>query len=314
MIVASRLLSIVIALALTNEVLAQAPAIDGKRFAEISLRALTSVSPQDRRGARNMLAVQLASLPAGFRAEATDTLIDRLRADPEKTQGDVLSALGSTPTPWATANTLEDARFLYGLIKSTTDETTRTLADIALANAKGLYKDGIARFNTMSLQDLVESQSRLKVMAEQFPLSRYGERASFYYAQSFAKRFALDDPSGKALLTISNTMYEEYIAKAEGGDFARTDYLSAGYYFRSLNAWAAGNLDDARKWLTRGQQQFTDNDRIYIYQLFPSRDRATVIDKFLPAKSLFVNTLNFLNRVPPSPAGASNELVVILRQ
>jgi hypothetical protein len=91
--------------------------------------------------------------------------------------------------------------------------------------------------------------------------------------------------------------------RAERGDFVKAEYLAGGYFFRALNGIIINDPTDTRSWLNKGAQKFADTDRVYVYQFFCSPDSATVIDKFLPARSLFVNMSNLLARTPnPSPA------------
>ena len=89
--------------------------------------------------------------------------------------------------------------------------------------------------------------------------------------------------------------------RAERGDFGnRTDYLAVGYFYRGLNGWLSDDINDARKWLSLGQQKFSDSERAYIYQILPSKDKSAVIDKYLPARTLFSTTLipNLIDQNP----------------
>jgi hypothetical protein len=285
---------------------------DGASFSELSLRAILSVSPSERRGARRMLAQQIGFLPPAWRVAAADHLFAKLRAVDPRNRTDVLFVLGEMPSPWDTKNTVADSDFLYQLVQQISDDTLRILTDTALANARGLYKDGLLKFNTTILSELVEAEPKLRAMADKYPKSRYAERGSFYLAQYYSKRFVLKDPAGKALITSSNTAYEDYIKKAESNFFGTKEYLPGGYYYRALNGWLAGDINDATKWLNLGLK-FTDEDQVYIYQIFVTKERAAVIDRWLPAKSVFSKTLAFLNQRPTPSVDRAIELAGTLR-
>jgi hypothetical protein len=51
-----------------------------------------------------------------------------------------------------------------------------------------------------------------------YPKSRYGERASFYLGQYYARRFILNDQVGRPLINSSNSAFEDYIKRAQNGD------------------------------------------------------------------------------------------------
>jgi len=124
----------------------------------------------------------------------------------------------------------------------------------------------------------------------------------------------LKDPRDRQLISVSNSAFEAYIAKAEKGDFdGRTEYLAAGYFYRGLNGWLAGDATDAQKWLSKGRQKFGGSDQVYIYQLFVSSDRATVIDRYLPATASFGTALTFLSQVPTPTVDHSGDLATMLR-
>ena len=97
--------------------------------------------------------------------------------------------------------------------------------------------------------------------------------------------------------------------RAERGDFGnRTDYLAVGYFYRGLNGWLSDDINDARKWLSLGQLKFSYSERAYIYQILPSKDKSAVIDKYLPARTLFSTTLSFLNQNPVPKPGRSSRI------
>lgn len=283
---------------------AEVAPIDVKMLGDLSLRALASMTPRDRQGARAFLSKQIGLLPRPAQTVIVDTFMRKYKTEPDRVGNDILAVFKDLPSPWTTNNTQEDIQFLYQRLTKTDDDIVESLLDDALANASGLYRDGIAKFNTLNLASLAEAEPLLRTMADQFPKSKYAERANFYLAQTLSKRAALNDPDKAKLLSASNVVFEQYIARAEKGYFDnRKDYLAAGYYYRALNGWMAEDLRDAKKWLTMGKEKFPDTERVYVYQLFPSREKAAVIDKFLPAKIAFSSTLDYLNQQKnPFPA------------
>jgi hypothetical protein len=288
-------------------------------FVDFSLKALLDVvsnNPRDRLGARSLLARQLSGFGSAARVAANDALFAKLRADVPQNRNDILGILGAMPVSWTTSNTDADILYLYQQVSTTLDDTAKDLTDSALANAKGMYRDAIASFNSTVLSDLMTGEEKLKKISQRFPASKFGERASFYLAQSYAKRFILKDPAGSSLVSLSNTAFEDYIKRAEKGDFDKhTDYLAGGYYYRALNGWLLNDTKDAQFWLQRGAQKFQNsNDLIYIYQLFVSRDKETVINKYLPAKFVFSSTQVFLDRIPPPSVDQAGDLIGIFRQ
>jgi TolA-binding protein len=289
--------------------------LDGSSFVELSVRATQSTTAQDRRGARSLLAAQIGLLPSNMRAVTTNALFAKLKLDDPKTKNDILAVLGNLPFRWSTNSTDQDIQYIYQSLLKAADETTKNLLDTALANAKGLYKEGIADFNSTNLADLATAEPKLKSMAQNYTKSRYAERASFYLGQLYSKEFLLKNPRDPQLIAASNSAFEAYIVKAERGDFdGRADYLATGYFYRGLNGWLAGDVKDARNWLSKGQQKFgNSSDQVYVYQLFVSSDRATVIDKYLPAQATFAATSTFLSEAPTPTVDRASDLATVLR-
>ncbi|MGY8636504.1 hypothetical protein RAD15_28930 [Bradyrhizobium sp. 14AA] len=307
------ILALVLVLVSANSAWCQTDTIDGRGFVELSLKAISGSSPSDRRVARSIVSSQLSQLPASMRASATSALASKLRSDDTKSNQDILAILATVSTTWSTASTKDDMNYLYNLLSQSSDETSRTLVDSALANAKGSYKDGIAGYNSTLLPELTSAVQPLSYVAQTFPKSRYAERASFYLGHLYSKEYLLQDPRDTNLLKKSNLQLEDYIKKAEQGDFAKADYLAAGYYYRGLNSWLLGDFADALSWLSKGKNKFSNADQIYVYQLFVSTNGATVIDRYLPAQSAFATTINYLNRAPQPPADQSADLVWMLK-
>src|ERR1700739_3605096 len=108
--------------------LAQTTSVGGTAFAELSLKAIVSIRPAERRGARSLLAQQIADLPLDQRAQAITTFLTRLRTKDPKTESDIVTVMGLTP-PWSSQNTDADARYLYDLYKEEPDEALKGLID-----------------------------------------------------------------------------------------------------------------------------------------------------------------------------------------
>jgi hypothetical protein len=297
----------------TTNAWCQTDSIDGSRFVEISLKAISGSSPSDRRAARSTVTSQISQLPTGMRASATSALASKLRSDDAKLNQDILAILANVSTTWSTVSTKNDMDYLYKVLLQSSDETSKTLADLALANAKGSYKDGIAGYNSTDLLELSSAVQPLSYVSQTFPKSRYAERASFYLGHLYSKEYLLQDPRDANLLKKSNLQLEDYIRKAEQGDFAGSDYLAAGYYYRAMNSWLQGDFTTALSWLAKGKNKFSNVDQVYVYQLFVSSNKATVIDRYLPAQSAFATTINYLSKAPQPQSGQSAELVEMLK-
>lgn len=277
--------------------------IDPSGLVDTSIRALLALRQDDKRGGRALFGQQLSSFTNDQRRLAVSSLISKMRTEDAKTKIEVANVLASVKSHWMSANTDADVAYLYGQYLETFDETLKNALDSALANAQGLYRDGIDDYNTNDTQRVVASADKFKAMADKFPKSRYAENASFYFGQQFTKAYFMNDSRGKSLIDSSSRALENYILRAERGDFIKTEYLAGGYFFRALNGVINADLAESRSWLNKGSQKFSDTDRIYIYQLFYSSDSATVVDKFLPAKTLFSNMSTLLARTPDvSPA------------
>jgi hypothetical protein len=309
--------ALILAAGLSTVAAAQIAPADASALTDASMKALLDIAasnPRDRNGARILLTRQIGSFNSAARNSATEALLIRVRGDATLGRNDALAILGQMQTPWTTGNLESDIQFLYQQLQVATDDVSKDLFDNALANAKGLYKDGIASFNSTNLADLVSADAKLRVMSVRYPRSRFGERAAFYYAQLYAKRFVLGDTAGAPLLQMSNVAFEDYIKRAEKGEFDRTNYLAAGYYYRALNDWLANDFKNTQEWLKRGQKFKADTDAVYIYQLFVSREKDTVIDKYVPAKIAFEKTQEFVSRTPSPAFNQISDLVTVLRQ
>jgi TolA-binding protein len=286
---------------------------DATRFANSSVRASLSFAPNDRHIARSMFWQQVAVLSEDERLATTASLVMMLSSEDMKIRLESADMLTAATSFWATKNLANDSTSVYQLMLGTQDITLKNAMDRALANARGLYRDGISDYNSDDLTQVLRAGDKLKAMANIFPKSRYSENASFYVGQYFTKLYLMKDPRGRSLIDNSNAALGTYIAKAENGEFAKTEFLAAGYFYRALNELILGNLKDAQSWLTRGMQRFSDNDRVYVYQLFYTPNTIkTTADKFFPAKSIFANTLAYLQLNPNTGPGQQQALLAAI--
>jgi hypothetical protein len=289
--------------------------IDGTRFASISVRASASVGLADRRVARTMFWQQVGLLSDDERQATTAGLVMLLSSGDAKSRLESAEMLIASKQYWSTKNMSIDTASVYQLMLGTQDITLRNGLDGALANARGLYRDGIDGYNSDNLAEVTPAGDKLNAMANNFPKSRYAENASFYVGQYFTKLYLLNDPRGKSLIDSSNAALENYISKAEKGTFVKTDFLAAGYFYRALNALIVGNIRDAQNWLTRGAQRSTDKDRVYVFQLYYSPDTSnTIADKFYPAPAIFANTLAYLQQNPNTGPNQQKALLAAISQ
>ena len=283
--------------------------VDGAGLVDLSLKAVSQFKPADRQTARTFVGYQIAQLPQSSVSSAVTELIAKIGCCGAVTETDALTILEQMPTPWTTANTTADADHIYTLYQQATNTTLKALLDGALANAQGLYRDGIADYNVSDLTQFTQAPAKLKAMAQRYPGSEYAEKASFYLGQYYIKAYFLEVAPVDSQIANSNAAFESYIADIKS--FPTKGFYPAGYFFRSLNGWIANNPADALKWLNAGLgQNFTDNDVVYVYQLFY---HTTTIDKYLPAKTLFTNTVKFFSTTPPpvfgDPNSAANALI-----
>lgn len=291
-----------------------AASVDGAGLVDLSLRSIVKVAPVDRRGARSLLSHQIALLQDAEITSAVTALFAKLRVNDPSTKSDILTAMQLMAVPWSTQNTSADADFIYASYQQETDQSQKTLLDGVLANARGLYRDGISDYNSSSVPVFTKAPDKLKAMAQRYPKSEYAENAAFYLGQYYIKAFFLEVAPAASQITMSNGAFESYISEAEAGHFVTKTFLPAGYFFRALNSWVIGDLTEAKKWLSLGQQKFSDSDFVYVYELFYSTDPASRIDKFLPAKTLFTNTLKFLSSTTSPSYANAGPLIAALRQ
>jgi hypothetical protein len=282
----------------TEKVYAQSPPFpDEAAFINLSLKAILSTKGPSRFGSREMLANQISLLQPDNRQRAFDVIVAGLSNEPDSTKVELAAVLSDARSPamlpWTSSNLDASRSAIYELYQKSNEPTLKTALDGALASSRGGYFEAIDRYNDDQLASVSRATDDLKLYSDKYPKSRFSDQAAYYVGHGYLKRIALDDPQGKDLIKDSNIAFESYIDRAEKGDFIKTDNLASAYYFRGLNGITAGNKADAQSWFSKGGGKFSDVDRVYIYELFFSTDRSLVLDKYVPAKTLFAATANF---------------------
>jgi hypothetical protein len=276
-----------------------AGSFDPAGYVELALKTVSSLKLSDRRVGRATIAQQIALLTPEQKLQVTSALIAKLAAADINSKTDICYILSAYPKYWTTSNQKSDTRFVYDQFLNEPDESLKTALDSALANAKGLYRDAINDFSQVDLESLRTAESKLRAVASDFPKSRFAENASFYIGLTIINQYIAGDRR-QQLIKNSNDAFEDYIKKVIDAKFGKkNDFFAAGYFYRGINGWIQDDLADARKWMGDGAKRFSDDDNIYIYQviLLPNV-KSAVIDRFLPAKSVFTNSLTVLNADP----------------
>ena len=290
---------------------------DAGSFVDFSLRSISNVPQQNRRGARDLVAVQIAAFPQNVQTSCVDALIGKLAISDTKTKDDVAAILSNLPNQWMSSHTSSDAQAIYRLMQTTSDVSSKALLDGALANAKGLYKDGIRDFNT-SDEQFKNAEAKLQTMFQEYPDSRYAENANFYLGQYYTKAFILSSPGTLAYWLSQTRLMRTTFAKTEppGTRFGGKRAFLCCWLLFSWPQWlVASNTNDARTSLNAGQSKFADTDSVYVYQPLYSRgDTASVVDRLLPAKSLFLTTLQFIGGNPGAALAHVDDLAAAIRK
>jgi TolA-binding protein len=294
-------LSLITILALRATSFAQVGAnIDPGAYVDFSLKTLLKVKTSDRRGARDLITQQIAAMAPDQQLAVTGNLVSRLNTADINTKVEIANVLALYPNSWATNNTDADCHSVYVKYQSEIDTTLKLALDAALANGKGLYRDGIRDYLTPQTDSMKSAEGKFHYMVMSYPDSQFSENASFYIGLAIINQYILGDRSQIELISASNTALEDYMKRVSDGEFGKKkDFYSGGYFYRGLNGWIQNNLADARKWMSDGSMKFTDDSNVYVYQLILSPgNKATVIDRFLPAHAVFVAAVQFLNTSP----------------
>jgi len=275
--------------------------LDPAAYTDFQLQTLSTLKTSELQNSRSFVAHQIVLLPPDQQLAVTSNLLSKLNSPDAGAKFNVAAILALYPTPWATANTNADAQALYSRMHSENDSTLKSILDSALANAKGLYRDGIRDYVLPKMDTQKSAEAKLRTMSVTYPDSQFAENASFYLALDIANQYILSDPHDSQLLINSNKAFEDYINRVQAGTLKKRDFLAAGFFFRGVNGWIQGRNDDAISWMSNGAKKFSDENTIYIYQIFLAPgDKTAVIDRNLPARSSFNAAIKVLS-LNPSP-------------
>jgi hypothetical protein len=276
---------------------------DPAAYVDLQLKSLSTLKTSELQNSRDFIAHQIAFLPSDQQMAITSNLLSRLNASETSTKFNAAGILAVYPTSWSTPNTDADARAVYAKMLNEGNASLKTLLDSAIANAKGLYRDGIRDLTVPKSDTQKSAESKLRNMATNYPKSQYAENASFYLGLAIANQYILGNHDPQVIHS-SNKAFEEYINRAQEGQFVKKDFFAAGYFFRGVNGWIENRDEDAINWMNIGARKFSDDDSIYVYQIILSPgNKAAVIDRYLPARSSFNAAIKVLSSssVPQFP-------------
>lgn len=287
----------------------QAQAVDGASLVSLYMKAIEKVSPSEKKSARIRFSQQIAQLPIEQRVNAQSSLLQNLRTVyPGPATANILGVL---QTLWGTHDTQADADYLYGLYLQEKDQTLRNQLDLVLSFADGLYRDGIADYNSGDPKQFPYAEKKLEAMFSRYPKSEYAENAAFYLGQYFTKAYFVGMVPVQSQLTKSNLAFESYITHVEAHLYATQHFRASGYFFRGMNSWIGGDVLGAKKWLIR--PKLSDDEVVYLWQLFYSPDQSTSIDRYCHAQALFNLTTGFLNNEGSPPFTKAAPLIAALK-
>lgn len=282
------------------------PAPGPAGYVDFSLKTLSILKTSEIQSGRDLVARQIGLMSPDQQIAITSNLLMKLDSPDRATIFNAAIILSLYPASWSTNSTETDSKALYSKYLGEKDTSLKSAFDGALANAKGLYRDGIRDFVIPKIENLKRSEGKLRNMASNYPKSLYAENASFYTAMALVNQYILLDPKGqngdpgsRALVTASNQAFERYLDQVKHNELPKRDFYAAGYFYRGLNSWILKNNGDAVAWMRRGADAFSDDDSIYVYQLILSPGvRSAVIDRRLPARSTFKAAIEFLTKKP----------------
>jgi len=285
------------------------------------LSGLLSKDPSERRQARERLEQFLAALDAERRKAEISDLVARMQEGDYRVQLGAAMALSQLREPWESLNQNADTQRIYDLMRGSKDPTSRGYLDDALANARGLYFDAIRDYNNIdendrtALDKIGETRAKLLRMAN-FVESSYAENAQFYLGQYFARlasAFGPGDPSLRSrFIKESNKWFDAYVEETEKGAFRTRNFLYDGYFYRALNEIIMERPDEAIRRLS--SIDASGDNRIYVYQFFYSREKGSVVDRFIEAKPLIEVVRPFIEKFGAKLPGNQQALVAAVYQ
>jgi hypothetical protein len=164
------LLLATVALSPFDRSFAQSPECpDPATYVDLQLKTLSTVKTSELQHSRNYIAHQIMVLPVDRQTAITTNLLSRLDGSDGSAKFNAAAILAVYPTPWATANTAADAEALYSKLLTDSDVSLKNILDSALANAKGLYRDGIRDYILPKLDTQKSAESKLRAMSTNYP-------------------------------------------------------------------------------------------------------------------------------------------------
>jgi hypothetical protein len=278
---------------------------------------LVSDDVDTRREARVLLEQYLEALDPARQKDEIGKLCAKLWPADYREQLGLAIALSQLKTPWESSRQDDDIQKLYTLMQQTKDDTLRRYLDDALANAKGLYFDAINDYNTIDERDLDGEIARIREVTAKFRRmaamseSVYSGNAVFYLGQYLARLATIfggrDESLNARLIAGSDKAFEQYMDQAKGGAYRRPAFLHDAFFYRALNQVIAGKPAQAIELLKRIPD--TDDDRIYVYQFFYSKDEDTIVDRTVNGGRLIKATIDYLSNNRDDPIGNQMKLV-----
>ena len=271
------------------------------------LARLSSEQVLERRQARKELTGYLERTPSERSPAVFAKLLDELfvTGNDRRKIGICIGLAGIKNIFWHVDDQDQVEERLYKLYQRTTDPTFERCLDDTLMRAQGLYWDAINDYN----QDVIGSnvEAKFRRVFESFSESAYADKAQYYLARYFTRAYIIlknrgENPSpNQWLRERSNATFTNLIQTARSHAH-RSPLLVDAQYFMGLNFVLLGDFDEATKQFEEIVQDSSDEDRIYVYQFFYSRDRADVVDQYYPAIALATHTLGTLQEARKSLA------------
>jgi hypothetical protein len=294
-----------------------ATAQDAPKSLDQIVAMLVSDDVDTRREARVLLEEYLEALDPAQQKDEIGKLCARLWPADYREQLGLAVALSQLKTPWESNRQDDDIRKLYALMLQTKDDTLRRYLDDALANAKGLYFDAINDYNTINDRDLDGEIGRIREVTAKFQRmaalsdSVYSGNAVFYLGQYLARLATIfgsrDEGLNARLLAGSDKAFEQYMDQARAGAYRRPAFLHDAFFYRALNQVIAGEPRRAIALLK--QVPDTQDERIYVYQFFYSKDEDTIVDRTIDGRRLIEATIDYLADNRNDPIGKQLRLV-----
>jgi len=277
-----------------------------------SLELLKSEDPKDRLAARDDLTRAIARVPEPRRGAVIAELIQVFPGEPWRVRLAVAIALSKQAAPWNAPDLDRQVRTLYNEFVNRPDETLGPAIDDALANAKGYYRDAITDFNQDRIDDIDAVIAKFKKTSEPLPKSRYASNSTFYLAQYLTRAYLLGHAKGRSLVENASAVLAAFLKVPES---AKSDFWDDAFYYLALNRILVDDKAGAIATLRDMEKKFSERDRVYVYQFFYSKDKATVVDSYFPASTLAKKTQEYIEKFNTiSPADQSAFIAYVTKK